>query len=224
MRGLSQPGDVVGHSLDRHYKGVRSLPAVTPRRIAMDGNFGAWKHVGPEFRDVVGDTAHRNAPGFGHARPYVNKTGRNDIVAAKVSYDAGNVTFYVRAQEKLTPHTDPDWMLLYLHVDGDEHKGWLGYDYVVNRHVGEHTTSLERNVGGKYEWSRVANVRYVVRGNEMEISIPRAALGLTHFPATVDFKWADHCYARGDWTDFTLNGDAAPDDRFSYRAKLQKSP
>jgi len=25
----------------------------------------------------------------------------------------------------------------------------------------------------------------------------------------------------GDWTDFTLNGDAAPNDRFNYRAQLE---
>lgn len=34
----------------------------------------------------------------------------------------------------------------------------------------------------------------------------------------VDFKWTDNCYEKGDWTDFTLNGDAAPNDRFNYRA------
>jgi hypothetical protein len=40
-------------------------------------------------------------------------------------------------------------------------------------------------------------------------------------PATLDFKWADNCIAVGDWTDFTLNGDAAPNDRFNYRAQLE---
>jgi hypothetical protein len=54
----------------------------------------------------------------------------------------------------------------------------------------------------------------------MEIAIPRKAIGIDTLPAIIDFKWADHCYAKGDWTDFTLNGDAAPDDRFNYRAKL----
>ncbi|MBV9850113.1 MAG: hypothetical protein JO250_10610 [Armatimonadetes bacterium] len=205
----------------RRYKGVRPLPPVTPRPITIDGRFGDWKGVGPEFRDAIGDPAHRDAPGYGQAGPYVNTTGRNDIVAAKVSYDAKNVYFYVRTQEKLTPRTDPDWMLLYINADADYKTGWLGYDFVVNRHVGNANTSLERNVGGQYKWRPVARVRYGVRGNEMEIAIPRVALSIGHLPATVDFKWADHCYARGDWTDFTLNGDAAPDDRFNYRAVLE---
>ena len=204
----------------RRYKGARPVPPATPRTLPLGDDFSAWRGVEPEYRDAAGDTAHRNAPGFGHAGPYVNATGRNDIVAAKVSYDARNVYFYVRTASKMTPRTDPDWMLLYLNVDGDAKTGWLGYDFVVNRYAGAATTSLERNVGGKYAWQPAAKVQYHVSGSEMEIAIPRAALGLVAGPATIDFKWADHCFAKGDWTDFTLNGDAAPDDRFSYRARL----
>jgi hypothetical protein len=91
---------------------------------------------------------------------------------------------------------------------------------VVNRNAGAKTTTLERNVGGQYRWQSAGTVRYKVQGSQLVIVIPRAALGLKALPAAIDFKWADHCYAKGDWTDFTLNGDAAPDDRFNYRARL----
>lgn len=202
----------------RRYKGARSVPPVRPAPIRIDGAFDDWKTVAPEFRDAIGDTAPRNAPGAGKAGPYINHTGRNDIVAAKVSYDARNLYFYVRTKNTLTLHTDPDWMHLYINVDADDRTGWLGYDFVVNRTVGEHTTSLDRFVGGQRPWKHVAEIPYRMRGNEMEIAIPRAALGLRILPAALDFKWADHCFQRGDWTDFTLNGDAAPDDRFNYRA------
>jgi len=55
------------------------------------------------------------------------------------------------------------------------------------------------------------------------IALPRTALGVKTLPATINFKWADHCFAKGDWTDFTLNGDAAPNDRFNFRANLVAS-
>ena len=47
--------------------------------------------------------------------------------------------------------------------------------------------------------------------------------GLRHrrFPSAIDFKWADNIQQTGDWTDFTINGDAAPNDRFNYRATLR---
>jgi len=205
----------------RRYKGVRALPSVTPQPIHVDGSFDAWKGVGPEFRDAFGDIAHRNAPGVGKAGPYVNATGRNDIVAAKVSYDARNVYFYVRTAARLTPHTDPNWMLLLLNTDADAKTGWLGYDFLVNRRVGARTASLERNVGGQYKWQTVGQAPYRVRGSELMLAIPRALLGLPRLPATVDFKWADNCLSKTPHAgDFTLNGDAAPDDRFNYRAKL----
>lgn len=57
----------------------------------------------------------------------------------------------------------------------------------------------------------------------MMLAIPRQAIGITQLPATVDFTWADNCIAQKDATDFTLNGDAAPDDRFNYRARLENS-
>ena len=202
----------------RRYKGVRPLPPVTPAPRHWDDSFAAWQHIQPEYRDAIGDAVHRDSGGVGSTR-YVNTTGRNDIVAAKVTYDAKNIYFYVRTQGPLTPHTDPDWMRLYLNTDGDSQTGWLGYDYAINRHVGDRTTSLERNVGGQYRWSPVGQVEYRARGNELTVTVPLRRLGGRR-PAAIDFKWADHCYAKGDWTDFTLNGDAAPDDRFNYRAKF----
>jgi hypothetical protein len=112
-------------------------------------------------------------------------------------------------------------MLLYLDVDSNTKTGWLGYDFVLNRSVGEKTTWLERNVGGGYRWSPTLAVQYRVQGNELMISIPRAALGLAGKPGVIDFKWADNIAQSGEASDFTLNGDAAPNDRFNYRAIIR---
>ena len=208
---------------DRRYKGVRPLPPVRPQPIDMAHPFDGWGAVGPEFRDDVGDVVHRDFKGWGTGQHYTNDTGRNDIVAAKVSYDADNLYFWVRTRDPLTPSIDPDWMLLYLNVDGDYRTGWMGYDFVVNRRVGtDGTTAVQRNVGGRYEWADAGRATFRVDGDRLVVRVPRAALGLATLPAHVDFKWADHCYAKGDWTDFTLNGDAAPNDRFNYRATFAK--
>ena len=207
----------------RHYKGARPLVPVTSKTINIAGGFDTWKGVAPEFRDAFGDTAHRNASGVGKAGPYVNTSGRNDIVAAKVSYDAKNVYFYVRTASNLTPHTDPDWMLLLLNTDADYKTGWLGYDFLINRRVGTKTASLEKNIGGGYQWKVVAQIPYKAGGNEMMLAIPRRLLGMTRLPSAIDFKWADNCLSKTPTaSDFTLNGDAAPDDRFNYRARLNR--
>lgn len=80
----------------------------------------------------MGDTYHRDSPGNFAAGPYVNRTGRNDIVESKVARDDRFVYFYVRTAEPLTPYTDPLWMLLFIDADGDHSTGWEGYDLLVN--------------------------------------------------------------------------------------------
>jgi hypothetical protein len=151
----------------------------------------------------------------------VNRTGRNDIVAAKVSYDERDVYFYVRARDPLTPSTDPNWMLLFVDVDADPGTGWLGYDFVVNRRPGgpEHAV-LERHAGGSHAWEAPVSIPCRARGAELELAVPRTALGMADLPARFDFKWADNIQQTGEWSDFTLNGDAAPNDRYNYRAKF----
>jgi hypothetical protein len=52
----------------------------------------------------------------------------------------------------------------------------------------------------------------------MELTVPKSMLGLGMQVKGVDFKWADNLQGTGDWTDFSLHGDVAPNERFSYRA------
>ncbi len=206
----------------RRFKGVRPLPPVTPRSIQIDGRFNDWTHVAPEFRDDVGDPVQRDHRGWGKGTRYVNQTGRNDIVAAKVSFDAQRVFFYVRTAGQLTPPTNPNWMLLFLNVDGNATNGWLGYDFVVNRSgVTPTHTTIQRHTGQGCQWADPVQIDCRVGEREIELAIPRSVLGLPHLPATIDFKWADNLQQTGEASDFTLNGDAAPNDRFNYRARLE---
>ncbi len=172
----------------------------------------------------MGDTAPRNHAGVGKAGPYVDKTGRNDLAVAKVSWDEANIYFYIRTRRPITPHTDPNWMLLFLDIDCNPATGWLGYDFVVNRtNVRPQTTTLERCLGG-YRWGAAVDIPYRVAGNELELAIPRAALGLKKLPATIDFKWADNIRQSGEASDFSLHGDVAPNERFNFRARLEEKP
>ena len=206
----------------RRYKGARPIPPVEPRPITIDGRFDDWARVQPEFRDTIGDPVHRDQPGWGTRLHYVNTTGRNDIVAAKISLDARAVFFFVRTKDKLTSPADPNWMLLFIDADQNPKTGWLGFDFVVNRMIRDSSrTTLERNIGGKFEWGSPVEIPFKTADNAIELAIPRATLGLTTLPAAIDFKWADNPQQTGDWSDFTLNGDAAPNDRYNFQAKFQ---
>jgi hypothetical protein len=52
-------------------------------------------------------------------------------------------------------------------------------------------------------------------------ALSRTVLGITPEQEAIDFIWADNIQQTGDWSDFTLNGDAAPNDRYNYRVILR---
>jgi hypothetical protein len=202
----------------RRFKGVRAPePVSAPKTITIDGKFDDWESVGPEFRDYSGDTEHRESKGWGEAGTYINKTGRNDFVRLKVARDAKNVYFYAECREKITPHTDPRWMLLFIDADRSPKTAWQGYDYLVNWIVADaKTTLVMKNLGG-WKWDDGVRVPSRVVGNKMEIAIPRKVLGLPDGDFTLDFHWADNIQKPDDIIEFAVSGDSAPDRRFNYR-------
>ena len=109
----------------------------------------------------MGDPVHRNHVGWGDAGPYVNQTGRNDIVVAKVSYDQQYVYFYVRTRDPLSPsHAIRTGCCCSSTRTPRQSTGWLGYDVVVNAtNDSETTTTLQQNVGARYEWHQPIVVR-----------------------------------------------------------------
>jgi len=206
----------------RRYKGARPLPPVTRRPIRIDGQFDDWDHLAPEFRDTIGDPMRRHHRGWDKQVTYADSSGRNDLVAAQVSFGPDHLSFHVRTREPITPPADSGWMLLFLDTDADAATGWLGYDFVVNRaRPSTGMASIERNVGGRYEWTSAGTVPFQVAGPDLELAIPWATLGLPGPPPQLDFKWADAIGETGEWSDFTLHGDVAPNDRFNYRARFE---
>ena len=203
----------------RRFKGTAPLPAASATRsIAIDGGFDQWRDVTPELSDDSGDTLRRDHDGSGGTH-YVNRTGRNDLVAFKVAHDSSNLSFYARTRQPLSPPTDANWMWLLIDADRDTSTGWQGYDFIVNRSIEQDgTTWLEKNDGG-WAWTRLAKIRYRCAGNELHISVPVSSLNVRPGePAiSVDFKWVDNAQRPGDIMDFYVSGDVAPEGRFRFR-------
>ena len=152
-------------------------------------------------------------------------SGRNDIVAAKVSRNGNDICFYVRTREPMTAPGGQDWMKLFIDADRSAATGWLGYDFMVERTTAERggshagRTVLRMHDPGKrtgmFSWSApLAEVSAAWSGKEMEIAIPASAFRGRLRSDGFDF---DHSLQSYDWTDFTLHGDAAPNDRYNFR-------
>ncbi len=211
----------------RRYKGVQPLPSVSMATIHLAESWNQWASVNPLFINNIGLAVHRDYQGWGNGPRlpvYRNNTGRNDIVGAKVCYDAKNMYFWVQTRKTITSWKSPNWMLLFINSTGNPHKGWLGYNYVIDRKVlNDHTTTLQKNIGNQYKWKIIGKVQYRVKGDQMEVVVPRKLLGLAgKLPADIHFKWADNIQQTGKWSDFYLNGNCAPPFRYYYRAKFRR--
>ncbi len=199
----------------RKYKGVSPPePAGVRHTIDINGSFNQWDAVAKIYYDHVGDTYHRDSPGNFTAGPYVNNTGRNDIVESKIARDDKNVYFYVKTAGNLTPHSDPYWMLLFIDSDMNHFTGWEGYDLLVNHEFKNDKTSTVK-VFDNDKWAKPVKIAFRYEGNQLMLSIPRSYFKSNRL--VFDFHWADNIRQLGDINEFLLNGDQVPSRRANYR-------
>ena len=199
----------------RKFKGINApVQFSQSQRIKVDGEFDDWTTVQPEFYDPTGDTMHRDFVGYDPNIKYTNKTGRNDIVSAKVGLNKKDIFFYVKTRKKLTSHKDDTWMLLFIDADKDINTGWEGYDYVVNYEVKSSQKSTLKKWNGT-SWVDAGKVTYKKKSNKLELCVAKKDINLKE-NRDFYFKWADNPKELKDVTTFFMNGDTAPDRRFKY--------
>jgi len=203
----------------RKYKGMeKPFPLASPHKINVRGDFKQWESVETIYVDHIGDIDHRNSAGQGHAGPYINTFGRNDLLTMKVSYDSSAVYFYAETVNALTPSSDKNWMLLFIDVDQNKHTGWEGYDFVINAQViNTRITTLTRlNKDGTL--GKSMQIPYNAMHNKLMIGVERSVLSKNE-KLNFDFHWADHLLKIGDIKGFFQQGDNAPERRANFRFK-----
>ena len=209
----------------RRYKGVRPIPESSGlHSVKIDGDFTDWSKVEIEYRDTVGDTFHRDYPGYGGLK-YKNDSGRNDIITAKVALDDDNLYFLAQTSDHVTPHTGNNWMLLLIDADQNHATGWYGYDFVVNKKVSNGKTSTLMRYAPDSTvdpWVEHAQLEYAYAGKSLELAIPRALVGLNGNAFSIDFHWCDNPADLKNPISLCTNGDSAPNRRFNYRCIWRK--
>ncbi len=203
----------------RRFKGaVQRKPVSAPQTIRIRAGERQWKTVSPVYLNDKGTTIHRDWDGFGDHH-YKNETGRNDIISAKVTRDADHLYFMVTCAAPITEPTEEGWMTLFLDTDRSKATGWEGFDFAINRLTPKRgKTSVERYLrtadADSFTWEKIGEADISVKGNLLQIAVPRALLGMT---GTLDFefKWSDNMQEK-NIMDFYRNGDTAPIGRFNY--------
>lgn len=97
---------------------------------------------------------------------YENRTGRNDLVSAKVARDNEFVYFMVECTENIVGEGDKSWMRLFIEIGGRQDANWESFHYVVNRQKTSNGTAvLEKSTGG-WNWEEVGLVEYSLKGKD----------------------------------------------------------
>lgn len=193
----------------RRYKGVIANPSAgLPKTIK---GLGDWTSVQPVYKDYTGDTQERDHPGtpIEPAIVYTNATGRNDFEQMKIARDKANIYFFVKTVADITTNSGSNWMRLYLDTDRSAKTGWKGYDF---RAAGG--SNLQQYIEGA--WKDIQTLKYVVKGNQMMVTVPRTSLKNIAKPLNFEFKWSDNMQNDNDPLDWYLNGDTAPGGRFNF--------
>ncbi len=188
--------------------------------INVTGEFDQWDAVSFTYHDAKGDTADREAVGFGR-KLYENTSGRNDIVASKVTADTKNIYFYVETADRIPLYDNgSSWMKLYIDADSNGNTGWYGYDFIVNYNAKSKlltTVAKYNGTDNAYSFEEVGEVSYRVKDNKMMIAVPQEMLGMTgYLELCFQFKWADSETVYDEMEDFYCDGDVAPLGRMNY--------
>jgi hypothetical protein len=218
-KGWGDKGDVYYLQLVdniRKFKGMVAPETASAPKTIRIGKAGEWADVKPFYKHYKGNTLLRNHRGRCD-QYYINNSGRNDIVGAKVARDNENIYFYAETAEKLTSPNDRNWMMLLIDTDRDRSTGWNGYDVIVNRISPEGDKAIvEKNVAGRWEWEFLAETQFSVNNNKLELEIKRNLLDLSRKEIDIEFKWNDNMQENGNIMDFYVNGDTAPGGRFNF--------
>ncbi|MBC6996613.1 hypothetical protein QWY85_09145 [Neolewinella lacunae] len=206
----------------RRYKGTRP-PQQRPGQTAamtIDGSFTEWESVTGVYYDHLADTRHRAHPGWGRTGVYRDSSGRYDLVEARAAEGADHFFFYLRSHNDFAAGQVPEGLELLLVAGAAEMPASLGYHYRVVRGAAAGAMEVQRSRGG-WEWTSIGQAAVALRGNQLELSLPKALLG--DYPPVLEFKWIDNVYPAGDALRFYTHGDAAPNARFNYRFQTAKT-
>ena len=205
----------------RRFKGTRK-PTTDTKLTTIDINApeSNWNGVGKTYYSYPGNTFDRDDIGYASIH-YTDTSGRNDITLSKVTSDNDNIYFMVQCADAITLFSGDKWMRLLLDT-GERKSNWNGYEFIVNRvSPSSKKAVIESSIGG-WNWEKVGEVEYNLRGDTLQIVLPKVVLGISGNSFSLNFKWSDNTLSSGDILDFYLYGDTAPLGRFMYVYKSEK--
>ncbi len=209
----------------RRYKGFAqaqdTYQTIAPQVIDIYGADSQWDLVQERYLAQSTKKISRNSAGFyTELQRYKQAAPDNFIKEVKVAYDANNIYFRIEADAAITPYESgaTNWMNLLIGVENSKGGHWENFNYVINRMPQtDQTTSVEAFFGeNEYVCKRVGTAGYSLKENVLQISVPRASLGLSSGSFRLTFKVTDSIEKSEDILDYYVSGESFPIGRMCY--------
>ena len=204
----------------RKYKNISGTPVQPVRKtIDINGAVNQWDDVTNIYRSIGNENYGRNCISVAASGPqYVQPMPLNNLQEIRVTNDANNLYFYIKAENTLSAHSDgtTNWMNLFIGTNQIKKQGWEGYNFVVNRAPnGSGKTTVEK-LDSTAKGTKVADADYLVSNNIMQIKIPKSALSISDTNFQFYFKVADGVQKPTDIMDYYVTGKSLPLGRLSF--------
>ncbi len=192
------------------------IASTVKKTIDVAGSAAQWSDVNAVYRRVGTDDGKRGAYDAARKEYYEQEPVRNNFNEIRVTVDKENIYFYIRAEEDIVLSDDANWMNIFIGLGSTPTmKGWESYEFVINRSRTGNTATIEKLNADYTGEALEAVATYSVQGNVMQLSVPRAALGLEN-PGDFYFKVADGVVDTDEIMDYYITGRSMPMGRLSY--------
>ncbi len=192
------------------------IAATVKKTIDVTGAAAQWDDVNAVYRRVGRDDGTRRAYDAAHDVYYEQDAVQNNLTEIRVTVDAENLYFCIKAEEDIIATGEANWMNIFIGTGSTPTmKGWESYEFVINRSRNGNTAAIEKLNADFTGETLEAVATFSVQGNVMQVSIPRAALGLEN-PSDFYFKVADGVVDTDEIMDYYVTGRSMPMGRLSY--------
>lgn len=205
------------------YEPVDGLIADTVRKtIDVSGAVSQWDSVNAIYRRVGTDSGLRDSVGGAPTVHYKQDAVTNNILEVRVTNDAENLYFCIKTEADIVVSDADNFMNIFIGTgSAPTMKGWESYEFVIGRSRDGQTAAIEA-LSADYTGTKLEAVAtYTVQGNVMQVSIPRAALGLDK-AGDFYFKVADGVAETDEIMDYYVTGRSLPMGRLSYLYQMDR--
>ncbi len=201
---------------DFKYESMEGKIAASVRKtIDVTGSVSQWDDVNAIYRRVGRDDGSRRAYDAARVEFIETEAVRNSLTEIRVTVDAENLYFYIKAEEDIVSVDEEGWMNLFIGTGSTPTmKGWESYEFVINRSRTGNTATIEK-LNADYTGETIGEATFSVQGNVMQVSVPRSVLGLDT-ASDFYFKVADGVADTDEIMDYYVSGRSMPMGRLSY--------